>query len=178
MNPLDSAERLQTAALVLAAVLPALLWLGQPVEVVTVTAPYWLAVLLALMAVLFNTALNWVLIYGHLGLTGAGIATALATWLTVASQMTLCHARPQLREHFGEVTPDPRRRARLRHRALRRIGTKLSALAHPLQQGGQIMAFGLARPGRGRSVTRGWREPPTAPALPLEARHTALSDPT
>jgi MATE family multidrug resistance protein len=135
------------AALAMAALLPALPWLGQPPEVVAVIAPYWLAVcamlpgfalslvykqvleaidrpwlavLLALTAVVFNTALNWVLIYGHLGLpalglAGAGIATALATWFTVALQMALCHAHPQLREHFGEVAADPTRRARLRH---------------------------------------------------------------
>jgi MATE family multidrug resistance protein len=138
------------AALVMAALLPALPWLGQPQTVVAVIAPYWLAVCamlpgfalslvykqvleaidrpwlavaLAFTAVVFNAALNWVLIYGHfglpaLGLAGAGIGTAVAIWLTVGLQMLVCHGHPQLRARFGALAPDPDRRAQLRHEGM------------------------------------------------------------
>lgn len=138
------------AALAMAAVLPVLPWLGQPQEVVVVIAPYWLAVCamlpgfalslvykqvleaidrpwlavaLAFSAVVFNAALNWVLIYGHLGLpalglAGAGIGTAIAAWLTVGLQMLVCHGHPALRGRFGAVAVDRDRRARLRHEGL------------------------------------------------------------
>jgi MATE family multidrug resistance protein len=138
------------AALAMAAVLPVLPWLGQPQDVVAVIAPYWLAVCamlpgfalslvykqvleaidrpwlavgLALTAVVFNAGLNWVLIYGHLGLpalglAGAGIGTAVAAWLTVGLQMLVCHGHPALRARFGAVAADPARRARLRHEGL------------------------------------------------------------
>lgn len=135
------------AALVMAAILPLLPFMGQPPEVVDAITPYWLAicammpgfgvslvykqvleaidrpwlaVALAFTAVLFNAALNYVLIYGHfglpaLGLAGAGIGTAVAIWFTVALQMAVCHGNPALRAHFGGVAADPARRAQLRH---------------------------------------------------------------
>ncbi len=135
------------AGLAMAAILPLLPYMGQPPEVVAAITPYWLAicamlpgfgvslvykqtleaidrpwlaVALAFTAVLFNAALNYVLIYGRfgipaLGLAGAGIGTALAIWLMVALQMLVCHLTPSLRARFGGVAGDPALRARLRH---------------------------------------------------------------
>jgi MATE family multidrug resistance protein len=138
------------AGLAMAALLPLLPWLGQPREVVDAIAAYWLAicamlpgfalslvykqtleaierpwlaVLLSFTAVVFNAALNWVLIYGHfgmpaLGLDGAGIGTAIAIWFSLALQMLVCHRMPSLRERFAGVDADAAHRARLRHEGL------------------------------------------------------------
>jgi len=138
------------AGLAMAAILPLLPYLGQPPEVIAAIAPYWLAicamlpgfavslvykqvleaidrpwlaVALAFSAVVFNAALNYVLIYGRfglppLGLAGAGLGTAIAIWFTVALQMAVCHGAPGLRARFGGVTADPARRAQLRHEGL------------------------------------------------------------
>jgi MATE family multidrug resistance protein len=91
------------AALVMAAILPLLPYLGQPPEVVGAITPYWLAicammpgfavslvykqvleaierpwlaVALAFTAVVFNAGLNYLLIYGHFGLPALGLAGA------------------------------------------------------------------------------------------------------
>ncbi|MFO1068179.1 MAG: MATE family efflux transporter [Geminicoccaceae bacterium] len=104
------------AALVMAAGLLVLPMAGQPPEVIAVIAPYWLclsamlvpftltlvakqlldstdrpwlSVLFTLPTVAINVALNWVLIYGHLGfpalgLTGAGIASLAASCIGTA----------------------------------------------------------------------------------------------
>lgn len=103
--------------------------LGQPPEVIAVIGPYWLAlsamlvpftvavslksvldstdrawtgVALSMVPVALNVALNWVLIYGHLGfpalgLTGAGIASLVAT--TVGAGVLWLYVRhaPSLR---------------------------------------------------------------------------------
>ena len=138
------------AGLAMAAILPLLPWLGQPPDVLATIAPYWLAicamlpgfavslvykqtleaidrpwlaVALAFSAVLFNAALNYVLIYGRfgvppLGLAGAGLGTAIAIWFTVALQMAVCHGKPSLRARFGGVAADPARRAQLRREGL------------------------------------------------------------
>lgn len=83
----------------------------------------WLAVVLAFSAVLFNAALNYTLIHGRfglpaLGLAGAGLGTALATWFTVGLQIAVCHGHPALRARFGDADVDPARRAQLRGEGL------------------------------------------------------------
>lgn len=105
------------AALAMAALLPLLPWLGQPREVLSVIAPYWLAicamlpgfavslvykqvleaidrpwlaVALAFTAVLFNAGLNYVLIQGRFGLPALGLAGAgLGTALATAFTVAL-----------------------------------------------------------------------------------------
>jgi len=91
------------SALLMAAGLLLLPWLGQPPEVLAILGPYWLClsalllpyalglvaknlldaagwpwagVLLAVVPVLLNIAFNWVLIYGHLGFPALGLTGA------------------------------------------------------------------------------------------------------
>jgi len=138
------------SGVVMALILPVLPRLGQPPEVVAIIAPYWLAVAamlpgfalslvykqaleaidrpwlavaLAFTAVLFNAALNWVLIFGHfgvppLGLAGAGIGTTLAVWFMVGLQVLVCHRTRALRARFTGAEGDTARRAQLRHEGL------------------------------------------------------------
>jgi MATE family multidrug resistance protein len=105
------------AALAMAALLPVLPWLGQPREVLSVIAPYWLAicamlpgfavslvykqvleaidrpwlaVALAFTAVVFNAGLNYVLIHGRFGLPALGLAGAgLGTALAIGFSVAL-----------------------------------------------------------------------------------------
>lgn len=120
-------------ALLMMAILPLLPQLGQPPEVIAVIAPYWLcisasmlafthamvvknlldaagrpwlSVMVTLLPVLLNIALNWLLIYGHwgfprLGLTGAGIASLIAQAVGAAVGWLVVRRLPSLRVWWG-----------------------------------------------------------------------------
>jgi MATE family multidrug resistance protein len=71
----------------------------------------WTGVLLALLPVPLNVGLNWVLIYGNLGfpalgLTGAGIASLLATAIGAALLWAYARHAPALRAWWAPRRPD------------------------------------------------------------------------
>jgi multidrug resistance protein, MATE family len=164
-------------------------WFGQPPEVLSAVNPFFLLLGLSLLPVLaylalrqfaesmgrpwvptliilggvgLNAFLNWVLIYGHLGvpslgLTGAGISTLLSRTLGSALIFAWLRLDPKMRAAWPRRWIAPVSLPRL----LRMLGVGLPASGSLLFEGG---AFAAA------TVMMGWLG-----AVPLAAHQIALS---
>jgi MATE family multidrug resistance protein len=164
-------------------------WFGQPPEVLAAVNPFfvligfsllpslaflalrqfaesmgrpWVPVLIILGGVLLNIVLNWVFIYGHLGmprlgLTGAGIATLIARTLGSALIFAWLHMDPKMASAWPRHWFAPVSRGRLR----RMLSIGLPTSGSLLFEGG---AFASA------TVMMGWLG-----AISLAAHQIALS---